>query len=51
MASRTSTALPALALAALSTAAALTLGRVFGSGRFVLPVVLLSNRAILLVFP
>lgn len=39
MASRTSTALPSLALAALSTAAALTLGRVFDSGRFVLPVV------------
>jgi transglutaminase-like putative cysteine protease len=39
MASRTSTALPSLALAALSTAAALSLGRVFESGRFVLPVV------------
>ncbi len=37
MASRT--ALPALSLAALSTAAVLTLGRVFESGRFVLPVV------------
>ncbi len=39
MASRTSTALATLALAALSTAAVLTLGRVFQSGRFVLPVV------------
>jgi transglutaminase-like putative cysteine protease len=39
MASRTSTALAALALAALSIAAVLTLGRVFQSGRFVLPVV------------
>lgn len=39
MASRTSTAIATLALAALSTAAVLTLGRVFQSGRFVLPVV------------
>jgi transglutaminase-like putative cysteine protease len=39
MASRTSAALTSLALAALSTAAALTLGRVFTTGRFVLPVV------------
>lgn len=39
MASRASTALPALALAALSTAVALTLGRVFATGRFVLPVI------------
>jgi transglutaminase-like putative cysteine protease len=39
MASRASTALATLALAALSTAAVLTLGRVFQSGRFVLPVV------------
>ena len=39
MASRPPAALPSLALAALSTAAALTLGRVFQSGRFVLPVV------------
>jgi len=39
MASRTSSALATLALAALSTAAVLTLGRVFASGRFVLPVV------------
>ncbi|HEX3667818.1 MAG TPA: DUF3488 and transglutaminase-like domain-containing protein [Acidimicrobiia bacterium] len=39
MASRTSTAFATLALAALSTAAVLTLGRVFQSGRFVLPVV------------
>jgi transglutaminase-like putative cysteine protease len=39
MASRTSTALSTLALAALSTAAVLTLGRVFESGRFVVPVV------------
>ena len=39
MASRTSTALATLALAALSIAAVLTLGRVFQSGRFVLPVV------------
>jgi transglutaminase-like putative cysteine protease len=37
MASRTSSALATLALAALSTAAVLTLGRVFASGRFVLP--------------
>jgi transglutaminase-like putative cysteine protease len=39
MASRTSSALATLALAALSTAAVLTLGRVFASGRFVLPAV------------
>ncbi len=39
MASRTSSALTTLALAALSTAAALTLGRVFATGRFVVPVV------------
>ena len=39
MASRTSSALATLALAALSTAAVLALGRVFVSGRFVLPVV------------
>ncbi len=39
MASRTPTAFATLALAALSTAAVLTLGRVFQSGRFVLPVV------------
>ena len=50
MASRTSTALPALALAALSTAAALTLGRVFASGRFVLPVVAAVLLAHLLGF-
>ena len=39
MASRTSSALATLALAALSTAAVLTLGRVFASGRFVLPAI------------
>jgi transglutaminase-like putative cysteine protease len=39
MASRTSSAFATLALAALSTAAVLTLGRVFASGRFVLPAV------------
>ena len=39
MASRTSSALATLALAALSTAAVLALGRVFASGRFVLPAV------------
>ena len=39
MASRTPTVFATLALAALSTAAVLTLGRVFQSGRFVLPVV------------
>jgi transglutaminase-like putative cysteine protease len=39
MASRTASALTALALAALSVAAVLTLGRVFASGRFALPVV------------
>ncbi|MFL6241528.1 MAG: transglutaminaseTgpA domain-containing protein, partial [Acidimicrobiia bacterium] len=39
MASRTSSALATLALAALSIAAVLTLGRVFASGRFVLPAV------------
>ena len=39
MASRTSSALATLALAALSTAAVLALGRVFVSGRFVLPAV------------
>lgn len=39
MASRTSTWLSTLALAALSAAAVLTLGRVFESGRFVVPVV------------
>ncbi|HYV59833.1 MAG TPA: DUF3488 and transglutaminase-like domain-containing protein [Acidimicrobiia bacterium] len=50
MASRTSTALPSLALAALSTAAALTLGRVFESGRFVLPVVAAVLLAHLLGF-
>jgi transglutaminase-like putative cysteine protease len=50
MASRTSTALPSLALAALSTAAALTLGRVFESGRFVLPAVAAVLLAHLLGF-
>ena len=39
MASRTSSALSALALAALSVATVLTLGRVFASGRFAAPVV------------
>jgi transglutaminase-like putative cysteine protease len=39
MASRTASALTALALAALSVAAVLTLGRVFASGRFAAPVV------------
>jgi transglutaminase-like putative cysteine protease len=39
MASRTSSALAALALAALSVATVLTLGRVFASGRFAAPVV------------
>jgi transglutaminase-like putative cysteine protease len=39
MASRTSSALAPLALAALSVAAVLTLGRVFASGRFALPVI------------
>ena len=39
MASRTASALTALALAALSVAAVLTLGRVFASGRFALPVI------------
>jgi transglutaminase-like putative cysteine protease len=39
MASRASSALTALALAALSVAAVLTLGRVFASGRFALPVI------------
>jgi len=50
MASRTSTALSTLALAALSTAAALTLGRVFESGRFVVPVVAAVLLAHLLGF-
>lgn len=50
MASRTSTALPSLALAALSAAAALTLGRVFASGRFVVPVVAAVLLAHLLGF-
>jgi transglutaminase-like putative cysteine protease len=45
MASRSASALAALALAALNVAAALTLGRVFASGRFALPVV----SAVLLV--
>jgi transglutaminase-like putative cysteine protease len=39
MASRTASALTALALAALSVAAVLSLGRVFASGRFALPVI------------
>lgn len=39
MASRTDSALTSLALAALSVAAVLTLGRVFASGRFALPVI------------
>jgi transglutaminase-like putative cysteine protease len=50
MASRTSTALATLALAALSTAAVLTLGRVFQSGRFVLPAVAAVLLAHLLGF-
>jgi transglutaminase-like putative cysteine protease len=50
MASRTSTWLSTLALAALSTAAVLTLGRVFESGRFVLPVVVAVLLAHLLGF-
>jgi transglutaminase-like putative cysteine protease len=50
MASRSSTALASLALAALSTAAVLTLGRVFESGRFVLPVVGAVLLALLLGF-
>jgi transglutaminase-like putative cysteine protease len=45
MASRSASALTALALAALNVAAVLTLGRVFASGRFALPVV----SAVLLV--
>ncbi|HEY3096745.1 MAG TPA: transglutaminaseTgpA domain-containing protein [Acidimicrobiia bacterium] len=45
MASRSASALTALALAALNIAAVLTLGRVFASGRFALPVV----SAVLLV--
>ena len=45
MASRTASALTALALAALSVATVLTLGRVFASGRFAAPVV----SAVLLV--
>ncbi|HEY4398789.1 MAG TPA: DUF3488 and transglutaminase-like domain-containing protein [Acidimicrobiia bacterium] len=50
MASRTSTAFATLALAALSTAAVLTLGRVFQSGRFVLPAVAAVLLAHLLGF-